>query len=77
MKKLFLSITILVIILLAILNVGFSFSKKNNANLFLMNVEALADNESSYDGDCSKKGGECSVKLPQGSQLIILNIQKP
>ena len=46
------------------------------SDVALANVEALAEEEK-HDVDCSKEGGECVVKLPKNSQLIITGIQKP
>jgi len=73
-KKTFLFVAVIVAI--TAFNVNISLSETNKLDLFSMNIEALANSEST-DGDCSKQGGECSVKLPQGSQLIITGMQKP
>ena len=77
MKKMFLCACAVAIAGTIAVNVAISLNKEIGMNLLLMNVEALADNETNYDGDCSKKGGECTVKLPDNSQLIITSIQKP
>lgn len=76
MKRKISYLFVAVIVATIAFNVNVSLNKKNSLDFLSMNVEALANNEST-DGDCSKQGGECSVKLPQGSQLIIIGIQKP
>ena len=79
MKKKILS-GVFALVLLATAGFGVHKSMKSDADLSdlaLANVEALADNESSHDVDCSKKGGECKIKGPDGYEIIVLNFQKP
>jgi hypothetical protein len=48
------------------INVNHSTNVSGLSDVSLSNVEALANNESGTDGDCSKVGGSCEIKLPDG-----------
>lgn len=77
MKRKLFYLFVATIVVITVLNINISSNKERRLDFLSMNVEALANDESATDGDCSKEGGECSVKLPQGSQLIIKGIQTP
>ena len=68
---------VIVVIVTIIVNMNIVLDEMIELDLNSKNVEALANEESSADVDCSKEGGECVVKLPKNSQFIITGIQKP
>jgi hypothetical protein len=68
-KVIFVNIVVLAIVALVTLNVYFNFQKNKLSDVFLANVEALADNENGYGWFWEKHWVNCSIN----GQIIITN----
>lgn len=75
-KKLLAGLAVITIAAIVTLNLNFSTEENKLSNISLANMEALANNES-HDVDCSKEGGECNIKAPNGYTVVVNNYQKP
>ena len=76
-KKILYGVAVFAMAAMAAWNVNYSSQTKGMSDVSLANVEALARSEEGYDGDCSKSGGKCDIKMPDGKVLVLYNCQHP